>query len=134
LRGLLNRHRPAVAVGLSAFLFAVLHLNPWQFISPLLLGIAFGWLYLRTGSVGLCVFAHAFSNSLAIAVTELRMGIQGLASPSEAAAPEFQPPWLDLSGVVLLLVGLWVFRTATPPAKVYTGPAPPVIDGVNTQT
>ena len=42
---------------------------------------------------------------------------------------EFQPWWLDLTGLSLLLVGLWIVRQATPPPKFDELPKPPIIPG-----
>jgi membrane protease YdiL (CAAX protease family) len=124
LRGLLSRYRPAVAVVLTALLFAALHLNPWQFISALFLGSLFGWFYLRTGSVALCVLAHAMANGLTILVPLLPWDIPGLTGTPASAKAEFQPWWLDLFGMAVLLAGLWLVRRATPPAR--PPPIPPL--------
>jgi membrane protease YdiL (CAAX protease family) len=134
LRGLLSRHRPAVAVALSAALFTAIHLNPWQFCSAFCLGVALGWFYLRTTSVTLCIIAHAFSNALFILFTTLPLEIPGMTGTPDFRNVEFQPWWLDLTGLSLLLVGLWIFRQATPPPKI-EGPAiPPVIPGIASVT
>ena len=130
LRGLLSRHRPAVAVVLTALLFAALHCNPWQFLSALFLGIALGWFFLRTGSVGLCVLAHAFWNGMSIVVTALPLNIPGLVGTEDYTKAVFQPWWLDSAGLVLVLVGLWTFRRAAPPARTPPAQAPPII-GLN---
>ncbi len=126
LRGLLNRFRPVLAVVLTAFLFAAVHVNPWQFFSPLLLGCAFGWFYLRTGSIALCVLAHAFSNTLAILFWALPWHIPGMAG-DEFSQVEFQPWWLDCSALAIVMVGIWAFLKATPRAQIDATPAPPVI-------
>lgn len=129
LRGLLSRHRPAVAVALSAALFTAIHLNPWQFCSAFCLGIVLGWVYLRTSSVMLCVIGHVFSNGLFILFTSLPLDIPGMTGTSDFHNVEFQFWWLDLTGLGLLLVGLWVFRQATPPPIIEEPPKPPVIPG-----
>lgn len=51
LRGLLKRYSPAKSVWFTAILFALFHLNPWQAIVALPLGLLFGWLAWRTGSL-----------------------------------------------------------------------------------
>jgi len=117
LRGLLSRHRPAAAVTLTALLFAALHMNPWQFLSALFLGIIFSWFYLRTGSVALCVLAHAIANGLALLFTLLPFDIPGMTGPPDYATVVFQPWWLDASGVGVLVAGFWIFRRATPPSS-----------------
>ncbi len=114
LRGLLSRYRPAVAVTLTALLFAAVHANPWQFLSPLFLGIAFGWFYLRTGSLGLCVLAHAMANGLALAGTLIPWDIPGMTGTPDRTVAVFQPWWLDLLGLAVLLAGLWIFSRAAP--------------------
>jgi membrane protease YdiL (CAAX protease family) len=113
LRGLLSRYRPAVAVLLAAFLFAAVHMNPWQFFSAFWLGVAFGWFFLRTGSVKICIVAHAMSNGLFVLFTSLPMDIPGLTSEPDFSKVSFQPWWLDLTGALLLLAGVFAFRAAT---------------------
>jgi membrane protease YdiL (CAAX protease family) len=126
LRGLLSRFRPGAAILLTALLFAAVHLNPWQFFSALLLGGAFGWFYLRTGSVALCVLAHAFTNALTIVFPALPWHVPGLTG-DDLSLLEFQPWWLNLSGLAMLLAGIWAFRKATPGTPTDDMPAPPVI-------
>ena len=126
LRGLLSRFRPWRAVLLTAFLFAALHFNPYQFASALLLGCAFGWLYVRTGSITLCMCAHAFSNALSAAFAALPWHIRGMTG-SYMSTIEFQPWWLDLSGLVIVAAGIWAFHRAAPWTETNELAAPPVI-------
>ena len=51
LRGLRVRRTAGAAILASALLFAAMHLNPWQGFIALPLGLAYGWLTLRTGSL-----------------------------------------------------------------------------------
>jgi hypothetical protein len=83
------RRRPAVAIGGGALLFALLHLDPVRFPALLLLGIVFGWLVWRAGSVWPAVAAHATNNGLAAAL--LLLG-----RPPEPASP---PPSAVLSAI-----------------------------------
>jgi membrane protease YdiL (CAAX protease family) len=130
LRGLLSRHRPAVAVALSAALFTAVHLNPWQFCSAFALGILLGWLYLRTASLTLCVFTHAFFNGLSILFSVLPLEIPGMTGTPDFRNVMFQPWWLDIIGLSLVLVGLWIVRRATPPPKIEKPPIPPIIPDI----
>jgi len=128
LRGLLSRHRPALALVLTALLFGLLHANPWQFLSAFALGIVFGWFYLRAGSVGLCILAHAIANGLSMVATFVPWNIPGMTGTPDATVVEFQPWWLDLPGLGVLLAGVWVFCLATPPEQeALPPPIPPVI-------
>ena len=126
LRGLLSRHRPAIAVVLTALLFAILHFNPWQFLSALFLGMVLGWFYLRTGSVAMCIVGHSIANGLVVIFSVLPWDIPGMTGTPDLTQVVFQPWWLDVSGLVVLLLGLWLFRRATPVAIVEQ-PGPPVL-------
>ena len=134
LRGLLSWHRPAVAVVLAAFLFAVLHLNPWQFCSALFLGTVFGWFYWRTGSVWICVLAHAWANGLFQIASSLPVEIPGMTGTPDLSRTEFQPWWLDLCGLALLLAGIWAFRRATLVPELEPAQIPPVIGADNSSS
>ncbi len=129
LRGLLSRFRPAVAVLLSALLFAAIHLNPWQFLSALFLGIVFGWFYLRTGSITLCVLGHALNNGLFLLFSLVAWNIPGLTGTPDFATAVRQPWWLDLGGFGILLTGIFLFRQATPEEQALE-PAPPPLPPV----
>lgn len=69
-RGIMMRgmaeHMPArKAIFWSAFIFAVIHMNPWQAIPAFLIGLLFGWVYYRTGSLWATIFMHCVNNSTA---------------------------------------------------------------------
>ncbi len=115
LRGLLSRYRPATAVALTALLFAALHVDPWQLLSAMVAGILFGWMYLRTGSLAMCVLAHAMYNGLGVVFILIPVHIPGLTGTPDPSTPALQPWWVDLCGLCVLLAGLWLFRRATPP-------------------
>ncbi|EPT33995.1 CAAX protease self-immunity [Bacteroidetes bacterium oral taxon 272 str. F0290] len=57
--------RPAKAICLSALLFGLTHVNPAQVIFALFLGLIFGWLYYRTGSIIPSMAGHMLNNSVA---------------------------------------------------------------------
>ena len=62
LRGYLGRYSVSKAVWASAVLFALFHLNPWQAVVALPLGLGFAWLFLRTGSLVPGILGHATAN------------------------------------------------------------------------
>lgn len=64
LGGLQGSYGAGAALLVSALLFALLHFNMVQTLSALVCGLALGLLYLKTGSVGCCVIAHAGYNLL----------------------------------------------------------------------
>jgi membrane protease YdiL (CAAX protease family) len=65
LKGLLRNYRPAVAIGQSALLFGIIHLNPAQSVGAFIIGLVLGWLYYRTHSLVLCIGLHMLNNMLA---------------------------------------------------------------------
>ena len=65
LRGLMNKMNPTGAICISAAFFAVLHMNPWQAIPAFILGLLFGYVYYRTGSLKLTMLMHCVNNTLA---------------------------------------------------------------------
>ena len=64
----LLRTGPAAAIGISALVFAGIHLDPYRTVFTLVLGLALGLLRVRTGSLAACIIAHAVLNALTFAV------------------------------------------------------------------
>ena len=87
LRGLLKKMKPGWAIAVSALFFAVLHMNPWQAIPAFILGLLFGYVYYRTGSLKLTMLMHCVNNTLAVICSHI---------PSLAEAETFMDvmsPW-----------------------------------------
>lgn len=123
LRGLLARIRPGRAISLSAGLFALMHLNPWQLPTAFFIGVILGWVYLRTRSLALCITGHGFHNAMSLLSAGLPFTVEGF---NQAHAPEvvlFQPWWFNLLGVALLGGGVYWLRRIAPPI-VWTVSAP----------
>ena len=62
LDGLLKIYSPGKAVIWSAVFFGLFHLNPWQFIPALALGLFMGWIYYRTRSLAVTMLIHFIAN------------------------------------------------------------------------
>lgn len=62
LDGLLKKYSPEKSILLSSFLFGLVHLNPWQFVTGLIIGIFAGWIYYKTKSLSLSIIIHASAN------------------------------------------------------------------------
>ncbi len=105
LRGFLRHYSVNKAVLLSALLFALVHLNPWQFTGAFVFGILAGFLYFWTGSLIPCLASHAILNAYGIVVGEFLPPIPGF-NAGGLETVEFQPWWFDLMGVVLTVIGL----------------------------
>jgi len=62
LRSFLQQYSRIESILWTSFLFALAHLNVYQFFTALLLGIVLGWLYERTRSLWPCILLHALFN------------------------------------------------------------------------
>lgn len=62
LSGFLKRFSPWKAIFLSSLFFGVFHLNPWQFIPAVLVGMLIGYVFWKTGSLLPCIFIHWINN------------------------------------------------------------------------
>lgn len=66
LQGFRRNYNGFVAVFMSALLFALFHLNPWQFPATFILGMLLGWIVLKTNSILLAILGHAINNALVL--------------------------------------------------------------------
>jgi membrane protease YdiL (CAAX protease family) len=66
LDGFLKNYKPQKAIMVSALLFGLIHLNPWQFIGGLAFGLLLGWTYWKTRSLLICMLMHALNNLTAL--------------------------------------------------------------------
>jgi membrane protease YdiL (CAAX protease family) len=113
LSALRQRLGPAAAIALTALAFAALHLDPVRLPGLVFLGVLFGWLTWRSGSVYPAILAHAVNNA---AATALALGGD---AADQAAAPE------PLAAAAVLVAGLALLA---PPALAYQRSLPPAPD------
>ncbi len=66
LQGFRRNYNSFVAVFMSALLFALFHLNPWQFPATFVLGLLLGWLVVRTDSIFLSILGHSINNAMVL--------------------------------------------------------------------
>jgi membrane protease YdiL (CAAX protease family) len=105
------RLRPGAAIVASALFFAALHLDPVRFLAVFCLGVVFGWLSWRAGSLWPAVAAHAANNAVATLLV--------VASRGELAAAADEPrPLASLAalvaGAAVLAPLLGIYRRLTP--------------------
>jgi len=86
-------HTQRRAVLASAFVFSLLHFNPWWLLEIFILGLVLGWLTIRSRSIWPAVTMHAVRNGLSVCFIntdpvkmEWLFGDSGLKSPWFAAA------------------------------------------------
>lgn len=66
MHGLMRNYKPAFAIFLSALLFSLFHLNPWQMTYTFFLGLLLSWLMVKTRSLPLCILAHSINNLIVL--------------------------------------------------------------------
>jgi len=71
LRGMAKKMNPNIAIVVSALLYAIVHMNIPQGINAFFLGLVLGFIYLRSGSIYLSIFAHFVNNILALSISPL---------------------------------------------------------------
>lgn len=89
-------------------MFALLHLNPWNFVGLWTFGVLLGYLRERTGSIIPAVAAHITNNSLALAMFAMQ-------SPEDWEQPPEFLPWYAVvpAGAVLVYSVLRLHRITT---------------------
>jgi membrane protease YdiL (CAAX protease family) len=106
LHGFLQNYGRRKALLVSALLFALFHLNPWQFLGALVMGVVFGWWLIESGSLLPCLLGHAVYNLLPWLAGRISTGLGGL-----KAATVFDPVWFGgfaVFGALSLLFGAWL--------------------------
>ena len=71
MSGVEDRFGATMAVVLSSALFALAHLDIASLAPTFILGLALGWVYLRTRSIWPCIFVHGLHNTTALVVANL---------------------------------------------------------------
>ncbi|MBR4848106.1 MAG: CPBP family intramembrane metalloprotease [Bacteroidaceae bacterium] len=65
---LMRRYNPWTGIVCAALVFGIFHLNPVQSVYAALIGVIFGWIYYRTGSLLSVIVGHVLNNSLAAVI------------------------------------------------------------------
>ena len=115
LRGLMKHMNPTGAILVSAAFFAILHMNPWQAIPAFLLGILFGYVYYRTGSLKLTMLMHCVNNTFSLLLSKIP-GLEDIESFMDILSPWayagiYVACILMLASAVILITGIPVKDT-----------------------
>lgn len=117
LTGLRHRFGACAAVVGSGALFALVHLNPWQFIPLLLIGVFISFIVHRTDSLYAGIVAHGTNNLLSLAALNVGRRYQVDALDPQAHLP----PAVVLWALVLFAVGMASFVWRTRKEGEFTG-------------
>jgi len=71
----LKRYNDLAAVVLSAIIFGLIHMNIPQFINAFIMGMALGYIYLKTKSLIACMFGHFCNNFIACVLMIIKPNI-----------------------------------------------------------
>jgi membrane protease YdiL (CAAX protease family) len=125
LKGFSENYTEKKAILISAFLFGLIHLNPWQFLSAFLIGLFAGWICLKSKSIVLCVYLHLFNNTLALVVEKAGDALPPGFNGQLSGEVQFQPLWFNLLGLALTAVGFYLLNKNFK-AAAGQGPAAPL--------
>jgi membrane protease YdiL (CAAX protease family) len=118
LDGLNRNYSQRKAIIISALLFGIIHLNPWQFYGGFIVGIISALICIKTNSILLSIYIHFFNNALYTIMVRYRNLIPIKGFNSNFATPvEFQPIWFDAIGVVILIAGILLLLRGIKKAK-----------------
>lgn len=109
LEGFISKYSRWRAIFLSSIIFSIFHLNPVQFLSAFLFGLISGYIYVNARSLIPCILFHSIGNCLGFMSHYLPPDIPGVTSDPLGEA-QFQPIWLDIFGVFLFMIGIWLLR------------------------
>jgi hypothetical protein len=110
---------PTRAIVISAVIFSAFHLDPVGFLARVELGLLFGLLLVRTGSLWPCILAHAANNAVS---TALYFTARELESPQDVSPQTELLSVLGLSAIGLFAVGALLSATRRYPGLLGNGP------------
>lgn len=108
-QGFRKNYNEFIAVFMSALLFALFHLNPWQFPATFILGLLLGWIMLRTNSLILSILGHSINNSIVLITVTYWEQIH-----TSAIYLLEKKDFLYLSGLVILLSVVLMYFCSIP--------------------
>lgn len=105
-------NRIHIAVFTVAFLFSAVHLQVYNFLAIMMMGVLFGYLYYWSGNIMVSVWAHFFNNALAV----LSGYLYTLNPSQEVYATEYEFGWqIALICSVVFVLAVIAFYKVTRP-------------------
>ena len=105
LEGLLAKYSYKKAILISSLLFAIAHLNIWQFPGTFIGGILLGWLYYKTRSLALVMILHASNNFFVF----IQLLIQNNQVNKTSTTPFFSNNLFEILIIAILAIVLLYF-------------------------
>ena len=114
LRGLLDRGvRPIWAILFSAVFFGLIHMNIWQMVPAIILGLIFGYVYWKTRSLKLTMLMHFTNNTFALILSHID-SLKDMDNWMQALGQWY---WPVLAACLLLVALFFVTFKRIQPAK-----------------
>ena len=107
--GFRKNYNGFVAVVMSALLFSLFHLNPWQMPATFVLGLLLGWLMLRTNNILVAILGHSINNSLVLLAVTYHEQLH-----EHSIYLLEKPKLLAFSGLVMGLSLILIYFTSIP--------------------
>ena len=106
LNGFKENYSERKAIIISALLFGIIHLNPWQFISAFIIGLFSAWICIKTKSIILSIYIHIFNNIMSVIALKYREVIPIKGFNTAYSERTFQPIWFDIIGIIISVLGI----------------------------
>jgi hypothetical protein len=115
LRGFAASYGKALGLLYSSLLFGLVHLNPWQFVPAVVLGLFLGALYLRSGTVVMPIAAHALYNGTLVVLSRFSPTRAFVDAEVSAGIASRTLTALTLAGIAVFCFGFWLLIRSTKP-------------------
>ena len=96
-----------IAIWVSGFIFAAIHLQFYGLVPRMMLGVVFGYLYVWSGNIWFPIIAHITNNGLALIMTYM---YQLNATELDIDDTETVPEMISVIGLVVFVAVFYLFR------------------------
>jgi membrane protease YdiL (CAAX protease family) len=117
LNGFKENYSEKKAIVISALLFGIIHLNPWQFVTAFIFGLIAAWICIKTKSILLCVYMHLFNNVINVIALRYKEVLPIRGFNTALSETTFQPIWFDCIGIIVTALGILLILRAVKKAN-----------------
>ncbi len=140
LQGMRKKYSDTIAIVIVGFLFGVIHLDPYRFFPISLLGIVFGYIVVKTGSIFSGIVAHSTNNAIIVLLSYIMLSAQSdgvqFSAPQSEGIPVMSSLTAVISAIVITGIALTIFLLGLralprapiivqPPENIEPPPLPP---------
>ena len=118
---------PLWAIVVSSLIFGLIHGNPAQSFFAFILGLVFGWVYYRTGSLLPCMLMHFINNGTSVLLFHLSGGKDETMTEALSTTGAIS---LAIVGVVLTIWSIWYIKTRLIPNQIAWKETPAPVEEV----